>query len=126
MANREATWSLINTSQLPVIMLVAQGALADDAKVMLKIPARLTKENEFQELGVKKLSGKDGDRKMAANLFGPGKEYGVAIADEIHVFRQRVGKRLPLSALFQRSHAIVGMTATPIITTPMVNTFSIS
>lgn len=115
--NRKSTWDLVSSTQAPKILLVAHSAVLDDGKTVLNTPAKLNRQNEFTELGLKKGAAQG---KQKFTLFNPAIKYGVVIVDEIHTYRGRPVKRLYLSALVANAFNAIGMSATPIITSPMV------
>ncbi len=116
--NRKAIWALAQTSQVPVILLVAQGAVSEDGKTVLSAPTKMNQSNEFTELSPKKT--KVGVASLPFSLFNPGVTFGTVIVDEIHIYRGRPAKRLYVSAIIAKAFYAIGMSATPIITAPIV------
>ncbi len=113
--NRKALWDLARQSEVPVILLAAHAAVRSDGSHVMSAPGKLNNSNEFAELVPRR--SKKATTALPYSLFNEGR-CGVVVVDEIHAYKGRPVKRLYLSALIGKAFYAIGMSATPIITTP--------
>ncbi|OSC96198.1 hypothetical protein PYCCODRAFT_1472816, partial [Trametes coccinea BRFM310] len=87
-----------------------------DAEFYFSLPVRISPANAGDRLPVDRAA----DPELAAmTLFAHGKQYGVVIMDEAHYARTARATRLAAVELVNLATAVVAMTATPIMTSPM-------
>ncbi|KAI9062335.1 hypothetical protein FKP32DRAFT_1574398 [Trametes sanguinea] len=93
-------------------------AMKADAEVYFNVPLRISVANASDRLPVDHAADPD---LAAATLFAKGKEYGVVVMDEAHYARTARATRLAAVELVSLATSVVAMTATPIMTSPMVS-----
>ncbi|RPD69317.1 hypothetical protein L226DRAFT_526634, partial [Lentinus tigrinus ALCF2SS1-7] len=118
--NRVALWKLVDESKVPVILLVAHVAVQSDGRHVFG-NHKLLAANEFDDLRV--LKTRKATAMLPHTLFRPQTRYAVCIIDELHAFRGRRIVRQYVSALIAKSAYTIGVTVTPIITTPQDLTY---
>lgn len=116
--NRETFFKVLDSDPVETILLVSNLALVSDARTVLKWPTRINKQSEFDILNMGTLVN---PALRNNNLFGPKREYGIVVIDEGHGCRTRGPYRMSTATLFARARMAIVMTATPIITSPMVS-----
>ncbi|KAL7277927.1 hypothetical protein ACG7TL_007875 [Trametes sanguinea] len=115
-ANRLAFQQASQQAKGTRIILATYNAMKSDAEFFFNLPLRISPANAGDRLPVDRSADPE---VAAATLFAPGKQYGIVIMDEAHYARTARATRLAAVELVTLATAVVAMTATPIMTSPM-------
>ena len=115
---REAFWSLADAKNpAPLIILTTLQAVRADAEVWFKVPTRI-RPTTFEPLRPRAAVP---PKVKHVTLFSRDRQYGVIILDEAHLARTATMTRLGMAELMRLGRYRVAMSATPIVTSPLVS-----